>query len=434
MRRIYIQTFGCQMNEADSAELRDMLLTLGLVEARSPREADLVLVNTCSVRKKAEDKAKSFIGQLRRWRAKRPERRLAVLGCMAARDPEGIRERFPFVDAVIPGKDLEQMKAEVRALLPEDLALLPHLQGYSAPRIIGMVSVIRGCNNACSFCVVPYVRGREVSLPPEQVLRRVGELLDHGVAEIYLLGQSILDYGKDLEPPVPLEDLMAQIVARYPTLKRLRFLTSHPKDLTERFVRTVRDLQPTVTPYFHIPFQAGSNRILELMRRDITIEEYYEKIAMIRELIPEASISTDIIVGFPTETEEDFAQTLEVVRRVRFDGAFVFKYSPRPHTLANLKWGDPVPPEVKARRFETLYALVREVVYERNRSQVGKEGVVLVEGQEDGRLYGRLADYRMTHLPGPTSWIGQLVRVRITGAHPWHLDAEPLHQEAAVPA
>jgi tRNA-2-methylthio-N6-dimethylallyladenosine synthase len=436
MQTFHIRTFGCQMNEADSQEIREMLLSLGLTETENWENADLVLVNTCSVRKKAEEKAFSFIGETRAWREADSGRRLAVMGCIAARDPDGIRRRFEFVDAIIPGKDLDAMKKSVRDILPEDLALLPHLSGYPASNhgsspVVGMVSVIRGCNNACSFCIVPYVRGREVSVPPEKVVDRVARLVEGGSAEIYLLGQSILDYGKEWTPPFLLEDLLAKVASEVPGLRRLRFITSHPKDVTRRLVEAVRDI-PLVAPYFHIPFQSGSDKILERMRRDITVQQYYETVDLIRSTIPSASISTDIIVGFPGETDEDFEGTMEVVERVRFDGAFVFKYSPREHTLARLKWGDPVPPTVKSQRFIRLYNRVKDIVFEKNREKVGTIGEVLVEGARDGMLYGRLADYRMTHFRGPPEWIGQLIPVRIESAQNWSLRAVALSEHTSI--
>jgi tRNA-2-methylthio-N6-dimethylallyladenosine synthase len=424
------------MNEADSQEIREMLVSLGLSETEDWESAGFVLVNTCSVRKKAEQKAVSFIGDLRDWREADADRRLAVMGCMAARNPDGIQRRFDFVDAVIPGKDIDAMKRSLCDILPEDLALLPHLPGYPASRnsrrspVVGMVSVIRGCNNACSFCIVPHVRGREVSVPPAQVVDRARSLAESGSSEIYLLGQSILDYGREWSPPVLLQDLLAEVAEEVPGARRLRFITSHPKDVTRRFVEAVRDI-PRVAPYFHIPFQSGSDRILEAMRRDMTVAQFYDTVDLIRSLVPSASISTDIIVGFPGEADEDFRKTMDVVERVRFDGAFVFKYSPREHTLARLKWGDPVPPSVKSQRFIQLYDRVKDIVFAANRDKVGTTGEVLVEGTRDGRLYGRLADYRMVHFEGPEDGIGRIVPVRITTAQNWSLRAVPLGDDAS---
>lgn len=433
MKTFHIRTYGCQMNEADSQEIREMLLSVGLTEVEDWASADFLIVNTCSVRKKAEEKAISFLGATRDWRESDFSRRLVVMGCMAARDPSGLQRRFEFVDAVVPGKDIGAMRNAIREVLSEDLTLLPHLAGSAigtrgrAP-IIGMVSVIRGCNNACSFCIVPYVRGREVSLPPDQVVARARSLVERGSVEIYLLGQSVLDYGREWNPPFPLEDLLAKVAAEVPGIKRLRFLTSHPKDVTEHFVQGVLQL-PVVAPYFHIPIQSGSDRVLERMRRDITAQRYCETVEMIRSIIPSASISTDLIVGFPGETDEDFEATMEIVEKVRFDGAFVFKYSPREHTLARLKWGDPIPPSVKSERFIRLYSRIKEIVYEKNREKIGTTGEVLVEGHRDGQLYGRLADYRMTHFDGPPDWVGQLLPVRITEAQNWSLKAQPLRPD-----
>jgi len=419
------------MNEADSEEIRKLLTSRGMREVQDYTDADLVLVNTCVVRRKAELKAYSFVGELKEWKEGDGKRKLVLMGCLAAKAPQHLQKRFPFLDAIIPGKQIEQMKEEVLRLLPpEDLELLPHFRDSlsAGPRnghtsVTGMISVIRGCNNTCSFCIVPYVRGKERSTPPEEVLLQARNLIASGVKEILLLGQSILDYGKDLSPPSDLQTLLYLLNEKCPEIARIRFLTSHPKDVTLNFVRAVKDL-PRVMEYFHIPFQSGSNRILQAMRRDMTIEEYYEKVALIREEIPQAGLSTDIIVGFPGETEEDFEETLKVVETVQFDSAFCFEYSPRERTLSALKWGDPVPKAVKKERFSRLFSRVKEIVYQRNQAWVGKTGEVLVEGKEDGALYGRLRDYRMVHFHGDESLIGKVLPVHILKAGYWTLTGE----------
>ncbi len=433
MKSFFIRTFGCQMNEADSMEIRDFLLSLGLEETANPKIADFVLVNTCSVRDKAEQKAFSYLGALEKWKEQKNGRKLAVMGCMAARIPQKITDSFPFVDEVIPGRRIEEMKEAVRRLLPEDLQNLPALKSFwlaslSTYAPVSMVSVIRGCSNTCSFCVVPYVRGPSRSVPPDEVLQVVGSYVQRGVKEVYLLGQSILDYGKDFEKPFYLEDLMERIEQEVPELLRIRFVTSHPKDVTLRLIQAVRDL-PRVQEYFHIPLQAGSNKVLNDMRRDITIERYKETVAMIRQEIPSAGISTDIIVGFPTETEEDFEQTLKVVEEIQFDSAYVFKYSIREHTLAWVKWGDPVTPPQKSSRFHRLWERIKAIAYEKNQKFVGAEGVVLVEGEEKGRLYGRLPDFRMVHFAGRKELIGSLVKVHINSAGTWTLQGTVVREQ-----
>ncbi|MHA2610297.1 MAG: tRNA (N6-isopentenyl adenosine(37)-C2)-methylthiotransferase MiaB [bacterium JZ-2024 1] len=425
MKTFYIRTFGCQMNEADSAEIAEFLLSLGLQPAENVKKADLVLVNTCSVRAKAEQKAFSYIGGLKRWKENEKGRKLGVMGCMAARIPQVISAQFPYVDAVIPGKSIEEMKETVRRLLPEDMENLPSLKpawlsSLSTCSPVGMVSVIRGCSHNCSFCVVPYVRGPSRSVPPEEVLETIRRYVQRGIKEIYLLGQSILDYGKDFDTPFFLEDLLEKIHQEVPELLRIRFITSHPKDVTLRFVRAVRNL-PKVMEYFHIPFQSGSNKVLRDMRRGITREEYKEKVAMIREEIPHAGISSDIIVGFPTETEEDFEETRKLVQEVQLDSAYVFKYSPREHTLSALKWHDAVPPRVKSQRFHLLWEDIKALSLQRNQQWVGKTGEILVEGEEKGYLYGRLPDFRMVHIEGKKDLIGSLVRVFIHQAGTWTL-------------
>ncbi|MFN4181994.1 MAG: tRNA (N6-isopentenyl adenosine(37)-C2)-methylthiotransferase MiaB, partial [bacterium] len=398
---------------------------LGLHPVENVKKADLVLVNTCSVRAKAEQKAFSYIGGLRRWKEGGNGKKLGVMGCMAARIPKVISEQFPYVDAVIPGKSIEEMKETVRRLLPEDMENLPSLKpawlsSLSTYAPVGMVSVIRGCSHNCSFCVVPYVRGPSRSVPPEEVISAIHRYVQRGVKEIYLLGQSILDYGKDFARPFYLEDLLEKIHEEVPELLRIRFITSHPKDVTLRFVRAVKNL-PKVMEYFHIPFQSGSNKVLRDMRRGITREEYIEKVAMIREEIPQAGISSDIIVGFPTETEEDFEETRKLVQEIQLDSAYVFKYSPREHTLSALKWSDAVPPRVKSHRFHILWEDIKSLSFQKNQKWVGKRGEILIEGEEKGYLYGRLPDFRMVHIEGKRELIGSLVQVVIQSAGTWTL-------------
>lgn len=427
-RTFFIRTFGCQMNEADSSEIRDLLLARGLRETADPATADVVIVNTCVVRRKAEIKALNFILELKNWKKEDPtHRRLAVMGCLAAKEQKALEARLTHVDAVIPGKDIARMKRMVADLLPEDRDLLPQLTRASVNNVTGFVTVIRGCNHACSFCIVPYVRGAELSTPPGEVVRQVRELVASGAREVYLLGQSVLDYGRDLDPPINLQTLLEIVHEAVPHLRRIRFITSHPKDLTLDFVQRVKAL-PRVAEYIHIPIQSGSNRILDVMRREITVEEYKDKVAMIRAELPHAAISSDIIIGHPGETDEDFEGTMRLLEDTQLDASFVFKYSPREHTLSALKWGDPVPPEVKERRFNCFYARLKEIVHARNQRLVGSTAEVLVESVEDGMAKGRLRDYRMAHLPLGTQPSavrpGAFLNVKIVRAGIWTLSAE----------
>jgi tRNA-2-methylthio-N6-dimethylallyladenosine synthase len=419
--RYHIWTEGCQMNEADSAKLAAGLARLGYQEASRPEEADLAVVNTCVVRQKAEDRAISYLGYLRHLKQrKNPQLRIAVMGCLVGPRVDDLKARLPFVDIWARPQDFD---AILRELVPEsDLGgefwpeTFPEPKGPTA-----YVPVIHGCDKFCTYCIVPYRRGRERSRPIAEVQREVRYLCSRGVREVTLLGQTVEAYGKDLPDRPDLGDLMAAL-HETPGLVRLRFLTSYPKDMTERIVRRVAEL-PKVCEYFNIPVQSGDNEVLARMRRGYTVEEYLEKIDLIRQVVPGAAITTDVIVGFCGETEEEFQHTLDLLERVRFDKVHVAAYSPRPGTIAWRRMDDDVPHHEKMRRLHAVEELQEGIARQLNEALVGTVQEVLVEGERGGKLYGRTRTNKLVHFPGEAR-PGELVQVRIERASPWSLQGE----------
>ncbi|MBI2914106.1 MAG: tRNA (N6-isopentenyl adenosine(37)-C2)-methylthiotransferase MiaB [Chloroflexi bacterium] len=443
--RYHIWTEGCQMNEADSQKLAAGLAKLGWQEAAKPEDADLAVVNTCVVRQKAEDRAAGYLGRLRRLKERRNGAgfQIAVMGCLVGPRTDDLRARFPFVDVWARPQSFEVI---LRHLLPDsDLGgefwpdTFPEPKGPTA-----FVPVIHGCNKFCTYCIVPYRRGRERSRPIEDVAREVASLCSKGVREVTLLGQTVEAYGKDLPDRPDLADLFAAI-HDIPGLLRIRFLTSYPRDMTERIVRAVAEL-PKVCEHFIIPVQAADNDILARMRRGYTIEEYLEWVQRIRDIVPGASLSTDVIVGFCGETEAQFQRTLDLLEDIRFDKVHVAAYSPRPGTIAWRHLEDGVPRDEKMRRLHAVEALQERIASEINAALLGSVEEVLIEG-EGGRLgavreppllTGRTRANKLVHFtveepgtrnqePGrspPTGYaaaLGELVGVRITSTSPWAL-------------
>lgn len=415
-QRYHIRTFGCQMNVADSDSIAGMLNGLGLAPAPA-EEADLVLFNTCAVREKAEQRLLGELGRVPPLRRRRPNLKVGVLGCAA----ESLRERLEetgLVDVIQDGQDLERMKAAVLEMLPDEVALTADtLRLHRSGTLSGMVPAIRGCSYMCSYCIVPRTRGLQRSRPVAEVLADVAAALDAGSREIYLLGQNFLSYGKDLPGRPRPEELVTAVHDEFPDLPRIRFLTSHPHDLTPSFLEAVAAL-PRVAPFLHLPFQSGSDAVLKAMRRITTRRVVVERAAQVRELWPGATLSTDVIVGFPTETESDFDDTLSLVREVAYDFAFNFLYSPRPQTRA-FALGDPVPREVKLERFNRLQELLGELSLAAHKRLVGSEVEVLAEGPEGrspGRWTGRAATWHRVHFDAPGDPTGEYVRVAVQSA------------------
>ncbi len=373
--RYHIWTEGCQMNEADSQKLAAGLAKLGWQEAAKPEDADLAVVNTCVVRQKAEDRAAGYLGRLHRLKQRR-DLQIAVMGCMVGPRSDDLRARFPYVDVWARPQSFEVI---LRHLLPDsDLGgefwpdTFPEPKGPTA-----FVPVIHGCNKFCTYCIVPYRRGRERSRPVDDIAREVASLCARGVREVTLLGQTVEAYGKDLPDTPDLADLFAAIHDT-PGLRRIRFLTSYPRDMTERIVQAVADL-PRVCEHFNIPVQAADNDLLARMRRGYTIEEYVHWVRRIRDIVPAASLSTDVIVGFCGETEAQFQRTLDLLAELRFDKVHVAAYSARPGTIAWRHLEDDVPQEEKMRRLHAVEALQQGIASEINAALLGTTQEVLVE-------------------------------------------------------
>ncbi len=419
------------MNEADSDKLAAGLARLGWQPAARPADADLAVVNTCVVRQKAENRAVSYLGHLRRIKEARDgdsPLRIAVTGCIVGPRTDDLRARFPYVDVWARPQGFDTL---IRHLAPDsDLGgeFWPHT--FPQPRgPTAFVPVIHGCNKFCSFCIVPYRRGRERSRAIDDVAREVASHCAKGVREVTLLGQTVEAYGKDLGDKPDLADLFAAIHDT-PGLHRIRFLTSYPRDMTERIVRAVAQL-PKVCEHFNIPVQAADNEILARMRRGYTIEEYTQWVDRIRDAVPTASLSTDVIVGFCGETGSQFQRTLDLLEHVRFDKVHVAAYSPRPGTFACRFLEDDVPHEEKMHRLHAVEALQERIVAEINQALVDTTQEVLVEDQRDGVLTGRTRSSKLVHWRGEAR-SGDLVSVRITRASPWALRGAQV--EAAVPA
>jgi len=433
MPYLYIKTYGCQMNEYDSEVMVGLLYQKGFQLTSELRKADFIIINTCYVREKVKHKIYSFLGELKKLKEQNPRLLVGVGGCLAQKEPEEIRRRAPHVDIVWGALNLHKLpellknaregrvpliKVESEGTIPEELPVV------RSRRFSVYIPVIRGCNNFCAYCNVPYVRGREKSRSPDSILQEVKRAVEEGYKEVILLGQNVNSYGKDLPESVDFADLLCK-VSQVEGIARIRFTTSHPKDLSEKLMLVLTKLDK-VCEHLHLPLQAGSNRILERMGRGYTREDYLNLVSRLRSLIPGLSLTTDIIVGFPGETEEDFNETLEIVRIVRFDGAFTFEYSPLPGTRA-AKFDHQVPPLVKRERLRRLIELQLQITEEKNLFWVGKEVEVLVEGVSEKNpreLQGRTRENKIVVFPADEDLTGELVRVKIKAAGCWALRGE----------
>lgn len=430
----HVVTYGCQMNRHDSAVLEGALAARGYKPVGDLESADVIIFNTCAVRQHAEDRLFSNVGNLKRLKRRTPETIIGVIGCVAQKEGRAIMDRFPHVSFVVGTQVLdlvpEIIEERVFPRLETSFADTPHPLPYpsSGARLrnpwSAFVAVMRGCDNFCSYCVVPLVRGREVSRPPGEIERDVRALVGRGVTEITLLGQNIDAYGKGLSPDVALADLLRRL-SLIDGLRRLRFITNHPRDMSRQLIEAVRDID-AVCEYLHVPAQAGSDRVLRAMNRGYTREQYLGLVDGIRTQVPDAGIVSDFIVGFPGETGEDFERTLSLVEQARFQSAFIFKYSPRPGTKA-AELPDNVPPEEKARRHAALSARQKQISLEENEKAVGREYEVLIEGpsaRDSGRLMGRTRDFRIVIMPADAGEAGGYAPVRVAAATPLALYAE----------
>ena len=426
-KHLYIQTYGCQMNVHDSEKIMTLMRGSGYAPHDNAAEADLIIINTCSIREKADQKVYSELGRFRKLKQERPDLMVGIVGCLAQQKGAAFIRKYPCVDFVvgthnihrIPDivKHVETTRAPmVETAFRESVKSL-HMQPVPQNgNVSAYVTIMQGCNNFCSFCVVPFLRGKEESRPLQDIVEEAKALADYGIREVTLLGQNVNSYGRTIDGGYDFADLLEKIGA-VAGIERIRFTTSHPKDLSERLMKSFVNVEK-LCEHIHLPVQSGSDRMLRAMNRCYTGEDYLKKAHSLRAICPDISITSDIIVGFPGETEEDFQSTLDLMEKIRFDNTFSFKYSEREGTAAIALDGK-VPEGVKRERLQILQSLQGEHTLERNKISVGRVEEVLVEGfsrnsRED--VFGRTRSNRIVNFRGDSSLIGKTVSVSITEA------------------
>ncbi|QDE68840.1 MULTISPECIES: tRNA (N6-isopentenyl adenosine(37)-C2)-methylthiotransferase MiaB [Myxococcus] len=434
MKRYFIHTFGCQMNVNDSLRMSEVLSQMSYAPTPVPDNADLIILNTCSIREKAEDKMLSALGRYKPVKASRGAL-IGVGGCVAQQEKDKLLKKVPYLDFVFGPDNIARLPDIIGRVSAERERVVEtafvNSEEYVFPRadpetsrgkVTEFVTVMKGCDNVCSFCIVPHTRGREVSRAFPDVLVEVADLAKVGVREVTLIGQNVNSYAGGIS--------FAQLLLRtaeVPGIERVRFTTSHPHDLSDELIEAFR-VQPKITPHFHLPVQCGSDRILKMMRRDYTVVQYLERLAKLREARPGIAVTTDIIVGFPGETEEEFEMTMQLTEQVRYDNQFSFVYSPRPKTGAALRekdWG-PVPHEVKIARLERLQKLQRRISGEITAALVGSEVEVMVEGHsryDATKRFGRTPENRTVNFEGDAP-AGAFVTVKVERATPNQLSGK----------
>ena len=412
MLQYYIWTIGCQMNKAESERLGSYLEQAGYRATNTTEEADLIVLNSCVVRQSAENRVINKLNALTVLKRSHPEVTLAVTGCLVNSKTDPLRQRFPHVDYFFkPGDRPEWLeKAKLELILPQ----------YPSPSTF--VPIIQGCDNFCSYCIVPYRRGREKSRPVAEISGEVKESTLHGVKEVTLLGQNVDSYGHDLPDKPDLADLLNELNT-IDRLARLRFLTNHPKDMSTKLIEAIAHLDK-VCEQISLPFQSGSNDILEAMRRGYTVEHYQQLITQIRSKIPGVALSTDVIVGFPSETEEQFQQTVNLLSALRFDTVHIAAYSPRAGTIASREYEDNIPPAEKRRRFDKIEQLQESIAAEINARLSGKTVEVLVEAKKKDKWQGRSRTGKLVFFSNNNDCLGQLVKIRIEQTSPWSLQGK----------
>ncbi|MBE6050880.1 MAG: tRNA (N6-isopentenyl adenosine(37)-C2)-methylthiotransferase MiaB [Clostridium sp.] len=432
----FIQTYGCQMNEEDSEKLSGMLKSIGYTRTEEKEEASIILFNTCCVRENAENKVYGNLGNLKKLKKKNPDLIIGICGCMMQQQgmADKILKEFPYVDIIFGTHNaykfpeyLNRVQTEgvqVKEILDKETKIVEGIPVDRESSVKGFVTIMYGCNNFCTYCIVPYVRGRERSRKPEDIENEIKDLVAKGYKEVTLLGQNVNSYGKGLEEEINFAGLLRR-VNKIEGLERVRFMTSHPKDLTEEVIMAIKECDK-LCEQIHLPVQSGSDRILKIMNRHYDREKYMSLINKIKKEIPDCTITTDIIVGFPGETDEDFEDTLSLVKEVGYDSAFTFIYSRRNHTPAD-KMEDQVPDEVKHERFNRLVSVVNEGVIKGNKIYEGKTVEVLVEGpskNDETKLMGRTRNGKLVNFEGSEDLVGKLVNVHIKRAQPFSLLGE----------
>lgn len=436
-KKYHLWTIGCQMNEADSRHLASQLETMGYTPCPLPEEADLVVLNTCVVRQQAENRIYGRLGSLKTIKHERPDMTIGLMGCLVGvKEAPALRKRFPYVDVFMPPSDSgplidylqandqvetlqleEQRDRTLRDAIQDSKNLLPIEQRGKA--VTAFVPIVLGCSHACTFCIIPYRRGLERSRSTDEIVAEVKALVGQGIREVTLLGQIVDRFGLDLPEPATLASLLREINA-IAGLERIRFLTSHPNWMTDELLDAVAELDK-VCPHLEVPVQAGNDIVLENMRRGYTVDKYYELIDRIRARIPHAAIHTDIIVGFPGESEAQFKDTYNLLETVQFDKVHISKYSVRPKTVAARRMPDDVSEKEKSRRRDLLDQLQRSSLTGKNQQLVGKTVSVLVESEQKGRWRGRTPHNKLVFFEDDSDLIGRIVDVQIDHAGPWSL-------------
>ncbi len=431
--KAYVETYGCQQNEADSEKLRGYLTQCGYAIVEEAEGADVVVMNTCAIREHAEQRVFGNLGALTHTKRRHPEQKIFLCGCMAGEDKvvSRIKTSFPHVDGVFSTHHLWQFpeilctvltgKKRVFSVLDEPGSIAEGIPQVRSSGLKAWVSIMYGCNNFCTYCIVPYVRGRERSRQPECILEECRSLIEKGVKDITLLGQNVNSYGKDLSCNMDFSDLLEQI-AQLPGDFLIRFMTSHPRDASPKLFDTMAKY-PKIAKQLHLPFQSGSSRVLKAMNRHYDRETYLEKVNYAKAVMPGLVLTSDVIVGFPGETEEEFEETVSLIQQVHYDSLFTFIFSPRTGTPA-AKMEDPTPKEEKNRRFDRLCQVQNAISEEIHRGYIGSIQRCLVDGKDGDLLTARTEGGRLVRFPGADKLIGSFANLRITGATTWSLTGE----------
>ena len=431
--KAYVETYGCQQNEADSEKLRGYLTQSGYAICQEAEGADVVVMNTCSIREHAEQRVFGNLGALTHTKRRHPTQKIFLCGCMAGEEKVSarVKESYPYVDGVFSTHHLWQFPEILYNVLTkkkrqfyvadEAGSIAEGIPQVRDSKLKAWVSIMYGCNNFCTYCIVPYVRGRERSRRPEAILEECRQLAESGCKEITLLGQNVNSYGKDLDCGMDFADLLAQI-AQLPGDFLIRFMTSHPRDASTKLFDTMAKY-PKIAKQLHLPFQSGSSRVLKAMNRHYDRETYLSKVRYAKSVMPDLVLTSDVIVGFPGETEEEFEETISLIEEVRYDSLFTFIFSPRTGTPA-AKMEDPTPKEEKNRRFDKLCARQNAISEDIHKSYIGKTLRCLVDGKDKDHLTARTEGGRLVRFHGPETLIGSYQNLRITGATTWSLTGE----------
>lgn len=419
MPRYYIWTIGCQMNKAESMRIANYLNQFGYEPANHMKNADIVVLNTCIVRQNAENKVIGTLGYLKGIKASKPELNILVTGCFVDSKKDALLSKYPYIDLFFKPGQFDALLLWGRSRnLDGCNEVIPQSEVNSISPI-ALLPIIQGCNNFCSYCVVPYRRGREKSRLMEDILEEAYCLVESGVKEIILLGQNVNSYGHDLASKPDLSTLISKL-NRIDKLARIRFLTSHPKDVNLDLIKAIATLDK-VCEHICLPLQSGDNAILTAMRRFYSVEQYYQIINTLRYYVPDIALSTDVIVGFPGETDKQFSQTVAVLQKIKFDTVHVAAYSSRPNTIASRKFDDNIPQIVKKERLEIIEQIQLEIATETNSRFAGKEVQILVEGKKGTKWYGRTRGDKLVFFEEEGNYLGKLVKATITKASPWSL-------------